>query len=115
MATPVIALLHQANSDLRAALARCQARKDGPVVIGLRDLLPELARATDELRTVSPESLRDPELRAAMFEYRDHMQELAQLLPKVLGQLLTEKARLEDARSRAAAAAAWAGTNKNIL
>jgi len=115
MASPVIALLHQANSSLRTALARCQARRTGPVVIGLRQLLPELANTTDQLQTISAESLRDPELRAEMSEYRDHMQKLAQVLPRVLGQLLTEKARLEDAQSRLSAAAAWAGTNKGTL
>lgn len=43
------------------------------------------------------------------------MEQLAQILPRIHGRLLTEKARMEIARAHLAAASAWAQASQNTL
>lgn len=112
----VIVLLRHTNGELRAILARCQAKSgESSAAQNLRQLLPELAEMTERLKAVSADSLRDAELRQEMSEYRALMEQLARLLPKALGQLLTEEGRLENAQGRLASAAVLAESHKKTL
>jgi soluble cytochrome b562 len=115
MSPPLIVLLRHTNGELRTLLARCRAKSgDGSAAQSLRQLLPELAQMTEQLKEISPDSLRDVELRTEMSEYRDRMEQLARVLPKALGQLLAEEGRIENAQARLAAAAVLAGVKKNL-
>lgn len=57
----------------------------------------------------------DPDFEAEISAYRNHLEQLAHVLPAVSGRLLTEKARLEAAQAHIARAAAWAQASHKTL
>lgn len=116
MSPPLIVLLRHTNGELRTLLARCQSKSgDNCAAQSLRQLLPALARMTEQLKEIAPDALRDADLRVEMSEYRDRMEQLARVLPKALGQLLAEEARAEKAQTCLTAAAVLAGEAKKAL
>src|SRR5271167_1026623 len=94
--------LRIATGNLRAGLAHLSPGPNANVPLNPRNLsglLAELLRAGDCLRGIAPGSAPDAELGKAISEYRSAVEQLAQILPRVHGRLLTEKARLEIARA----------------
>jgi ABC-type transporter Mla subunit MlaD len=74
-------------------------------------LLSELLRVGERVQSGGvPEN--DPELSAAVQQYRNLLERLRDLLPSLQACLLTERARLEAERSHLEAAHAWAATSK---
>lgn len=62
-----------------------------------------------------PESARTPELQAIIVEYRNVVERLEKILPRIQGWLLAEKVRLEHGRKKLDSAAAWAEAQKSTL
>jgi hypothetical protein len=74
-------------------------------------LLSELLRVGERVQSGGvPEN--DPELSAAVHQYRKLLERLRDLLPSLQACLLTERARLEAERSHLEAAYAWAESSK---
>jgi hypothetical protein len=110
--------LRIANRNLRAGLARLLPEPNGSSPLHPEDLsglLAELLRAADCLRGIPPGSIPDVQLEKDVSEYRNIVEQLAQMLPRVHGRLLTEKARLEIAQAHVAATAAWAQASSRTL
>jgi hypothetical protein len=110
--------LRIANGNLRAGLARLLPGTNGSAPLkasDLSDLLTNLVCAAGCLRRIAPGSTADAQLARAISEYRSTVEQLAEILPRVHGRLLTEKARLEIARSHVTATAAWAQASRNTL
>jgi hypothetical protein len=79
-------------------------------------LLSELLRAGAELRSQPlPAHGLDPELDEEIDNYRSHVEQLRELLPFIQSQLLRERARLEDQRTRVQSAAEWARASRQTL
>ena len=118
MPAPATQGLQVINARLRAVLADWQTTSGEPASLKtpvLADLLEDLRRAAEWLRAIPPNSPPDDELAREISEYRNHVQQLQQILPAIQARMLAEKARLESARSHLAAAAAWADGRKKIL
>jgi hypothetical protein len=117
MPPTAIGPLRLANRRVRELMARLGPPAGGPAAVhqDLEELLHELTRAAEWLRGVSPDSMREGELAKEVSDYRSSMERLQQMLPKIQGRLLAEKARLESERSHLGAAENWAKTSKNTL
>jgi hypothetical protein len=118
MSTATTESLRSANRNLRARLARLLPELNPSAPLNPQDLsgvVTDLLHAGDCLRSISPVSVPDAELKEAISEYRSTVEQLAQILPRVHGRLLTEKARLEIARAHVTATAAWAQASQNTL
>lgn len=110
--------LRIANDNLRAGLARLSPTPNPSAPLTANDLsrvLAELLRAGDCLRSIPPRSVPNAQLEKVISDYRSTVEQLAQILPRIHGRLLTEKIRLEIARARLAATAAWAQASQNTL
>jgi hypothetical protein len=110
--------LRIANGHLRAGLTRLSPGTNASAPLrpsDLSDLLTSLVCAARCLRSIAPGSTPDAELAKAISEYRNTVEQLAEILPRVHGRLLTEKARLEIARAHVTATAAWAQASRNTL
>jgi hypothetical protein len=110
--------LSTANRNLHAGLARLSPEPNPSAPLRPQDLsglLMELLRTGDCLRSIAPASAPDAELENAISDYRSIVERLAEILPRIHGRLLTEKARLEIARAHVTAAAAWAKASQNTL
>jgi hypothetical protein len=109
--------LRLANGNLRAGLSRLQAESSASDLDekDLSSLLSLLLRAGDCLRSIPPDAVPDEDLEKEISEYRSTVEQLAEVLPRIHGKLLTEKARLEIARAHVAATAAWAQTSRKTL
>jgi len=111
-------VLRIANINLRAGLDRLLPEPNASAPLCPKDLSGlriELVSAGRCLRSIPPRSAPDEELEKAISDYRSTVEKLAQILPRIHGRLLTEKARLEIARAHLAAAAAWAQASQNTL
>lgn len=111
MSSDRVATLRLAGANLRTGLARLQPAQNDPFPLEPEDLsglLAELSRAAGCLRSIPSDYAADMELEKALSEYRSTVEQLAQILPRIHGRLLTEKTRLEIAREHMTATAAWA-------
>lgn len=118
MSSTATATLRIVNGNLSARLARLSPELNPSALLHPEDfssLLTALLQARDCLRGIAPGSAPDAELEKVIFEYRNTVEQLAQILPRIHGKLLTEKARLEIARAHVIATAAWAQTSQNTL
>jgi predicted component of type VI protein secretion system len=118
MASVTTESLRSANRNLRTGLARLLPESNASPSLDPQDLsglLTELLRAADCVRSIPPGFVADTELEEAISEYRNTVEQLAQILPRVHGRLLTEKARLEIAQAHVTAAAAWAQASTKTL
>jgi hypothetical protein len=109
--------LRIANANLRTGLARLlpEANASSLNPKDLSRLLTELLHAGNCFRSVSPDCAADLEWQEAISEYRSIVEQMAKLLPRVQGRLLTEKARLEIARAHLTATAAWAQASRTTI
>ena len=118
MSVETAASFRVTNDNLRAWLARLHADVDAQFVLnpdylsGLHAIVLTAARCR---RSLTPEHFPDAELEREIREYRGNMEELAKVLPSVLGRLLGEKARLQNALGQVSAAKAWALASKETL
>jgi hypothetical protein len=106
------------NGNLRAALARLRGEQEPSAAVvppEFAGLLVEIRHATDCLRSRDLNAATDLELEKEVSAYRTTIEQLAKVLPSVSGRLLTEKARLEAARSHVMKAAAWAQARAKTL
>ena len=118
MHTPALDILRDANRNLRLALLHLQPDSNTAGSIDPTDLsglLAELLRVAECLRNISLHNPPTEELSRELGVYRANLQELAQVLPSVHGRLLTDKARLEMARSHVHAATGWTQLSQTIL
>ena len=118
MSSPTTESLRYANGNLRAGLARLLPGPSASAPLHAKDLsslLSLLLRASDCLRGIPPNAVPDAQLEKEISEYRSTVEQLAEVLPRIHGKLLTEKARLEIARAHVAATAAWAQASHNTL
>jgi hypothetical protein len=117
MSSALFQSLRTVNQQLRARLSRLSAQHNCPtamVATEFTDLLAELQHSTACLRSL-PRAAPDAETANEISEYRSHVQLLGKILPSLQGRLLIEKARLENARTHVAQAAAWAqGSRKSL-
>jgi hypothetical protein len=112
------ASLRLANDNLSAGLARLQPESNAPWLLKPEDLSGLLAvvlRAARCRRSLASDAFPSAELEKEIGDYRYNMEELAKVLPSVLGRLLAEKARLQNAHAQLTAAGAWARASKNTL
>ena len=117
MAADTLTTLQQVNGSIRSALTRL--RPDQKHCSDIRpqdfsDLLGEILRAAECLRSQHAQS-EAMELAQASLEYRTNLEKLRDFLPKLHGNLLAEKSRLETAQAHVAAAAAWARASTKTL
>lgn len=114
--TELVGQLHEVNGSLRHLLhTLAPGISSAPATpLQINAVLDELLRAGEWLRAGSP---RDPgpELNSEIAEYRQHLEQLRDLLPFIHSQLLQERARLEAERARLDSAAAWAHTSRQSL
>jgi hypothetical protein len=106
------------NGNLRAGLARLQPEVNSPCLLtpeDLADLCAMVSQAAGCRRSLASDGVSDGELEKEILEYRNSIEKLAQILPAVHGRLLTEKERLQSARSHVAATKAWAQASKDTL
>jgi len=117
MPADTLETLRQANDNLRSALIRLRPEhKDCSTIRpqDFSDILSQLLRAAECLRQPAP-SNAGAALEKESLEYRSNLEKLKQFLPDLHGRLLAEKARLEDAQTHAATAAAWVRASKKTL
>lgn len=110
--------LRRANDNLRSALLRLRPEQKHCSSITPQDffdILSQLLRAAECLRQLQPQSDVGAALERESLEYRRNLEKLKQFLPDLHGRLLAEKARLEDAQTHAATAAAWVRASKKTL
>jgi len=118
MPSPTSETLRTANRDLRAGIARLLQEPNASAPLRANDLsglLEKLVGAAGCVRGISADSMPEGELENAISEYRRTIEELAQILPRVHGRLLTEKACLEIAQAHLTATAAWAEASQKTL
>ncbi len=116
MPTLFAAELHIRNRRVLAGLAHLQPGSSATIRPNdLADLRAELSSVGAKLRSLPPGQSLDADEQREVSEYHRHLQCLRQLLPYIHQRLLTEKARLEGARSRVAATAAWADISRRTL
>jgi hypothetical protein len=110
--------LRQVNDRLGSALGRLRPERSHCSTIRAQDfsdLLSQLLRAAECLRSPSPHPEAAAALEKEALEYRRHLETLKHFLPDLHGRLLAERSRLETARTHVAAAAAWARASKKTL
>ena len=118
MSQATIEGLRVVNHNLRAGLIRLQAGRDRSVAIApteFADLLAELLRVSDGLRSLAEAAALDAEIAQEVSEYRSNLSQLEKALPSAQARLLVEKARLENAKAHMARAAAWAQAQAKTL
>ncbi len=118
MPSPATESLRIANRKLRTGLARLLPESNASASLTPKDLsglLTALLQARECLHGVVSNSPPDVELKQAISEYRSTVEQLALVLPRIHGELLTKKARLEIARAHVTATAAWAKASQNTL
>ena len=108
--------LRHANDRLRRWLQNLapetNARPASPLQINA--LLGELLKAGERLRAGFP-SAPDPELDSEICDYRRNLEQLRDLMPFIQTQLLKERARLEQERTRLESAGQWAQGSQQTL
>ena len=117
MASAAIEDIHNACEKLQALLTQllCPAGSTPTLdAMLLAQLLESLALANEQVRKL-PGELHDAALEKEVVRYRQNLAHLVHVLPSLHGNLLTEKARLEQARAHLEAAAAWAQASKKTL
>jgi hypothetical protein len=110
--------LRQVNDRLGSALGRLRPERSHCSTIRAQDfsdLLSQLLRAAECLRSPSPHPEAAAALEKEALEYRRHLETLKHFLPDLHGRLLAERSRLETARTHVAAATAWARASKKTL
>jgi hypothetical protein len=114
--TDLTGQLHEVNGNLRHLLhSLAPGVRSAPATpLQMNAVLDELLRAGEWLRAGSPRDPR-PELDSEIAEYRQHLEQLRDLLPFIHSQLLQERARLEAERARLDSAAEWAQTSRQSL
>ncbi len=118
MSSATAKILCTANNNLRAGLTRFSPEPNPSAPLHPEDLsglLKELLRAGNCWRSVAPDAAPDADLDNAIADYRSIVERIAEILPRIHGRLLTEKARLEIARAHVTAASAWAKASQNTL
>ncbi len=107
--------LRQANYTLSTVIALLNVPAGSGIGITpehLAGVLTELLRVGEWLqKETAPQC--DPEIAAAVQQYRQWLQQLQSLLPALHARLLTERARLEAERSHLETASAWAAGSHN--
>jgi hypothetical protein len=97
-------------------LVALQGRPTAATPAQMSGLLSELLRVGAGLRAEPiPPKGNDPELDRQLETYRRHVEQLRDLLPFIHSQLLRERARLEDQRTRVRSAAEWARASRQTL
>ena len=117
MPSDTLETLRQANGNLRSALLRLRPEHRDCSTIRPQDfshILNQLLRAAECLRRSAP-SDAGAELEKESLAYRSNLEKLKQFLPDLHGRLLAKKARLENAQTHAATAAAWVRASKKTL
>ena len=118
MSSATAKILCTANNNLRAGLTRLLARakpfRSSPSRRSFRFAQGTVARRHC-WRSVAPDAAPDADLDNAIADYRSIVERIAEILPRIHGRLLTEKARLEIARAHVTAASAWAKASQNTL
>jgi superfamily I DNA and/or RNA helicase len=112
--------LCQVNENLRFALLRLRPERKHCSSIRPQDfsnILSQLLLAAECLRRPKPlsRSKATVALEKESQAYRSNLEKLKRFLPDVQVRLLTEKSRLETARTHVATAAAWAQARKKAL
>lgn len=111
--------LHETNQRLSQQLDRMSAKCEFPgaaasQVVGA--LLAELMRTGAKLRApAQPAAGTDPEFEQELRQYRVHVERLREFLPTIHGQLLAERERIEQQRTRLLSAAQWATASRRTL
>jgi len=103
--------LRQVNGNLSSALLRLRPEREHCSAIrpqNLADILSQLRRAAEILRTAAEDPETSPALEMEAREYRGHLEKLKCLLPDLHLRLMAEKSRIETARAHLAKAATWA-------
>jgi hypothetical protein len=107
--------LRLVNIRLGTALVSLQNREASTPPEGLTVLLEDLSQASHILRTTGAGPFTDPALIREITQYRGNLEQLARLLPGIEGRLLSERARLESARTHVASALLWAQASQKTL
>ncbi|HUK23299.1 MAG TPA: hypothetical protein VLV49_01870 [Terriglobales bacterium] len=116
MSIPAAEALGAINEKLRGVLSRWQAEPiDSAAILPpvLTGILSDLQAAGQCLNSGS--QAPTPEFEKEVSAYRENVQRLELLLPRVQERMLSEKARLEGIRAHLAAASAWAEGRRKIL
>jgi hypothetical protein len=91
-----------------------QSMRPTPQLMGV--LLSELLAAGTGLRAQPlPAAGIDRELDRELAEYRAHVERLRDLLPSIHKELLAERSRIEERRSRLRSVAEWASASRQTL
>lgn len=108
--------LGQANRRLRSWLQNLAPEANaGPATpLQMNALLGELLKAGERLRAGFPPAPA-PELDSEIFDYRKNLEQLRDLMPFIHAQLLKERARLEQERTRLESAGQWAQASQQTL
>lgn len=109
--------LHDTNDRLRFRLEGLRQGRPVPVSPEcIAGLLSELLFAAEELHDrLSPDEQQSPQLKRELAAYRENVEQLREMLPGILRQLLTERARLEAECFRVQVAAEWARSSLQTL
>ncbi len=118
--TELVHHLHEANGRLRFCLKTLApgANSCPATPAQINAVLDELLHAGKLLQAGLPDPLpgdREHPLNSEISEYRQHLEQLRDLLPFIHSQLLQERSRLEAERARLDAAAEWATTSRQSL
>jgi len=111
-----IKTLEAINNELQQALD--ELWRDATVAASPRtfaSVLTVLQRGSEVRRALSTELAGNPDIVAQLKLYRRHLEELGEVLPRIQGRLLAERARLEGEQSHLAAASAWVQANQKTL
>lgn len=118
MPSDALETLRQVNSILRSALFRLRPEQKVCITITPQDfteLRSQIQQASECLQSLPPDSAASAVIEKEAAAFRCHLEDLQQFLPDLYGRLLAEKSRLETARTRVAAATAWAGASAKTL
>jgi len=110
--------LRAVNQRLHVWLARYEAEHDCPSLActeGLANLLADLAYAGEVVRHLPPGFAQDEQVRAEILHYRQNLEQLEEVLPRIHHVLLSERARLEAQRTHMEAVAGWTDSSKSTL
>ena len=107
--------LRLANRNLCVGLARLARNAATVRAEDLFFLRNEVLRAAECVRHTTPASARDAELEKDISQCRNHLRQLAQILPLVHVGLQARKRRLELALGHLQAVAAWADASRKSL
>jgi len=82
---------------------------------GFSTLRREIVRAGDAMRSLNHHAPGDPAVGKLITECRDHLQQIAQILPVVHGALQARRDRLKAGLDHLQTVAAWADANRESL